>query len=241
MLDSRIVEKLSKALKGKRTVGTIKKDISLLRREYPGCTPNARAQIYAQMNGTSVWQLLSKEDRATLPSKMSFAPANVYVPKIKQKIVRERIRHFVSYITKDHFRLAHIEEVNRAYSFKCYTAVFILCRKIMENIVADILRAKFPPTTRENKELYFDTSRGRNRDFQELLNHLNSKKAAFEMEKKLVERILTKVMPFKDEADQKVHSWYHIVKTKKEIDDMDAQGIFDLLYALEQKIPTSTA
>jgi hypothetical protein len=48
-------------------------------------------------------------------------------------------------------------------------------------------------------------------------------------------------MPFKDDADQKAHSWYHIVKTKKEIDDMDAQIIFDLLYALEQKILTPPA
>ncbi len=42
----------------------------------------------------------------------------------------------------------------------------------MENLVADIPRAKFPPITREHKELYFDVSRGRIRDFKELLASL---------------------------------------------------------------------
>jgi len=60
----------------------------------------------------------------------------------------------------------------RAYTYMCYTAVFVFCRKIMENLVADIPRAKFPPITREHKELYFDVSRGRIRDFKELLASL---------------------------------------------------------------------
>ena len=235
MLDKEIVEKLSKVLKGQKTAGTIKKDISLLRNEYPLCTANARAQIYALRNKTSVWQLLSPKDKASLPNPMPVASTHGSVSAGVRERKKERILHFVKYDTPEKFRLAHIEEANRAYTYKCYTAVFILCRKIMENLVADILRTKFPPTTKENKELYFDIAKGRTRDFKELLINLKSKKTSFEMDKKLVERLLAKVEPFKDDADQKAHSWYHIVKTKKEIDDMEVQTIFDLIHELEEK------
>jgi hypothetical protein len=37
-------------------------------------------------------------------------------------------------------------------------------------------------------------------------------------------------------ADQEAHPRCHIVKTKKEIDGMEAQTIFDLLHELEDKV-----
>ncbi len=239
MLDKEIVEKLSKVLKGRKTSGTIKKDISLLRHEYPACTANARAQIYAIQNETSVWQLLSKEDKASLPSPMptvAHQQSTSTSRKTKREAKKERIIHFVRYDTSDAFRLAHLNEANRAYTYKCFTSAFIICRKFIENMVADILRAKFPPRKRENKELYYDTARGRIRDFKELLVNLESKKQAFEMDKRLVEQFLTKVQPFKEEADQQVHSWYHIIRTKAELDKMGVQNIFDLLHSLEDKV-----
>jgi hypothetical protein len=102
--------------------------------------------------------------------------------------------------------------------------------------VADILRLKFPPITRENKELYYDIGHNQIKSFKELLKSLKFKKADFEMDKKLVERIVSLVEPFKEEADPKAHSWYHIVKTRAEIDRMRVQDILDLLSELEGKL-----
>jgi hypothetical protein len=234
LLDERIVKKLSRVLKGKKTVGTIKKDISLLRHEFPASTPNARAQVYAIRNRTSVWQYLSDDDRKSLPANVAQVTQHCTVSR-KGARRKEKILHFVRYPTSNPFRLAHIDEANRTYTYSCYTSTFIICRKIIENIVADILRAKFPANKRENKELYYDTIRGRTRDFKELLASLKSKKADFEMDKRLVERLLSAIEPFKEEADRKTHSWYYIVRSKSEIDRLDMQNIFDLLYELEQK------
>lgn len=234
VLDPRIVNKLSKVLK--KAPGTIKKDISLLGEKYPNATANARAQIYAVQNRTTVRRFLKKEDKASLPTPIPTVAPQRSILGPKRTTKTERIIHFVRYESDNPFRRAHIEEANRAYTYKCFTSAFIVCRKIIENIVADILQAKFPPTKKENTELYYDTARGRTKDFKELLANLKSKRTAFEMDKRLVEKILTDVEPFKEEADKKAHSWYHIVRTRAEIDKMDVQNIFNLLHALEEKV-----
>jgi len=232
-LDKRIVKYLSKSLD--RAEGTIEKDISNLGKLY-SCTPNARAQLYALKYGTSIRRLLDKEDKASLPKAIELEkPVRIRVETNKKKR-KERIIQFVTYPTQDPFRKAHIEEVNRAYTYKCYTSAVIICRKIMENLLIDILRLKFPENTRENKELYYDIHRRQIKGLRELLESLESKKEDFEMDRKLVEKILSCVHPIKEDLDQKVHSWYHVIKTKAEIDKMDVQNIFDLFYELESKI-----
>jgi len=235
-LDEKIVKRLSQLL-GKEE-STIKKDISILANQYANCTPNARAQIYALKYRKTVRRLLDKEDKASLPNIELVKPIQVTQEKRRTE-TRERIIRFVKYPTSNPFREAHIAEANRAYTYKCYTCVFIICRKIIENLLADILRLKFPEKTKENKELYYDIHHGRTKDFKDLLESLESRKADFEMEKKLVEKIISSVKPFKKEADDKAHSWYHIVKTKAEIDRMEVQSIFDLLYELESRLSST--
>ena len=231
-LDKRIVEKLTKLLH--KTQGTIRKDIGNLAKNYPSCTSNTRAQIYAQKHGKSVLRFLDGEDRTSLPN-IEVVPIRVE-QKAKKVGKKERIVQFIRYPSDDPFRKAHVDEVNRAYTYKCWISVFVICRKIMENLVADILRLKFPGNTKENRELYYDFGRNRVKDFEDLLRSLKSKKTEFEMEEKLVEKTIAVVQPFKKEADQKAHSWYHIVKNRAEIDRMEVQDIFDLLYALESKL-----
>lgn len=232
-LDKRIVKYLSQRLD--KTEGTIEKDISNIGQEYSNCTMNARAQIYARRNGVSVRRFLDKEDKTSLPTYIEvLKPVRVLQQRPKKS--KERIIQFVKYPTQDPFRKAHIEEVNRAYTYKCYTSALVICRKIIENLLIDILRLKFPENTRENKELYYDIGRGQIKGLKELLENLQSKKEDFEIDKKLVEKILSCVHPIKEDLDQKVHSWYHVIKTKAEIDRMDVQNIFDLFYELESKI-----
>jgi len=47
---------------------TIKKNIYLLARQYPHATKNALAQIYSFQNRKTIYRLLDKEDRASLPT-----------------------------------------------------------------------------------------------------------------------------------------------------------------------------
>jgi hypothetical protein len=218
---------------------TVRKDISLLRRKYAKLSINAVAQIYASQNGFSILRKLDKEDREKMPFFEIEKPIEI---KRATKTKRKNKKHvqFIHYPILDTFRKAHVDEVNRAYGYECHTSAFIMCRKIIENLLIDILRLKFPPKTRKNKELYFDIQQGRFKDFSDILESLKNTKSQFEVDKKIVEKIISLSEPFKEEANDKTHSWYHIVKYKKEIDDIHVQDILDLIAKLEENLIRET-
>jgi hypothetical protein len=150
--------------------------------------------------------------------------------------VEKEIIQLIKYETDDPFRKGHIDEINRAYTCRCYTSVFILCRKVIENMIIDILKKKFPPREKQNKELYFDINKRRFKDFGVILDNFYAKRNEFDLDKKIVERIVSLAKPFKKEANDKAHSWFHLVRKRKEIDDIDIQGIIDLIRKLEESL-----
>lgn len=229
-----IVEHLVKVLE--KSKGTIKKDIYSLAKQYPTCTKNALAQIYALKHSKSIFKKLDKEDKASLPNIELEKQRIRMSQKAPRKREREKIIEFIRYPTDDSFRRAHIEEVNRAYTYRCYTSAFILCRKIIENLLTDIIRRKFPQNQIQNIKLYFDTAKGRTKDFSEILANLRKKAGDFGPDKKLLERVISRSEQFKDDANNKAHSWYHIVRSRRELDDTNVQDIIDMIRKLEQNI-----
>jgi len=213
---------------------TLRKNISLIKSDYPRCTSNAAAQILARKHNTTVMNKLDGEDKSTLPN-METKREKVII-KNKRKKSPKKIIIFIDYLTEDFFRKEHIKEINKAYTHQCYTATYILCRKVIENMLIDILRTKFSEKSKENKELYFDTSKKRFKDFGVILDNLKSKKDDFDLEKKAVERLVDKCKKLKDDANNKTHSWFHIVKSKSEIDNVGVQEIIELIKVIESKI-----
>lgn len=142
----------------------------------------------------------------------------------------------IKYVTDDSFKKGHIDEINKAYKYGCYTCVFVLLRKIIENLIIDILKHRFPPTNKDNKELYFDVNQGRNKDFGMILKNLYSKRKEFDHEEKLVEKIYNTSLRLKDESNDKVHYWFHLVQDPKEVDNLSPQGLIDMITTLEKHI-----
>lgn len=234
ILKHEIVEYLAKILE--KSERTVTKDIYLLTKQYPNCTKNAVAQIYALKHGKSIFRKLDKEDKGSLPNIELEKQKIKISEKMPRKREREKIIEFIRYPTNDRFRKAHIDEVNRAYTYKCYTSAFILCRKIIENLLTDIIRRKFPQNKIENIELYFDIHKGRTRDFSEILTNLRKKSDDFGPDRNILERVVFLSEQFKDDANNKVHSWYHIVRNQRELDDTNVQDIIDMIVKLEQGI-----
>lgn len=233
MLNPEIIGILKK--KTGRSENTIRHDISMLRRQFGGLPINTVAQIYALKNKTSAITKLTPDERSKIPNLHIEKQATI-VQKSSKNSKKKQVKQFIKYETVDPFIRAHIDEVNRCYACGAYTAAFILCRKIIENLLTDIIKKKFPQKTLANIELYFDTSRGRTRDFSEILKNLRTRTNDFGAEKILLERILTKADIFKDDANDKAHSWYHIVKRSKELEDAEVQTIIDMITTLEKKI-----
>ncbi|NWG37052.1 hypothetical protein [Nitrososphaera sp.] len=214
---------------------SVRNGLAKLHQRYSSLTMNQVAQVYALERGLSVRSKLTPEEKKTFPHLDIQKPTTI-IKKTASNDKKRQVKQFIKYDTVDPFIRAHIDEVNKCYTFGAYTAAFILCRKIIENLLTDIIRKKFPQNTLANIELYFDTSRRRTRDFSEILKNLRTRANDFGAEKTLLERILTKADVFKDDANDKAHSWYHIVKRPKELEDAEVQSIIDMISTLEKKI-----
>ncbi|MGC9015002.1 MAG: hypothetical protein ACP5KW_11555 [Thermoproteota archaeon] len=152
--------------------------------------------------------------------------------KIKQQ--RKRLTVIANYETKDKLLKAHIDEINKTYTHGCYTACFILCRKVLENLLLNILKVKYPGKDKTHREKYWDFSRNRPLEFSKLVESLRKNKDNFSPENQLVERICDLADEFKETANEMTHSLYHIA-TKKEIDETRFQYILDLIKELSKK------
>lgn len=232
-LNSGIVAYLSEKLGV--TEGHIRNKVSVLANSYPKTTPNGVAHIFAQLRGLSVRQKLDKEDKASLP-QVEIVNQSTKVLKAKPTS-KPKQAVIISHPSTDVFISGHIAEINRAYNSACYTAVFILLRKVVENLIIDILRAKFPTSSKkQNLELYYDKARGRYQDFSIILVNLYKNRVAFGPEEKAVEKLYNKVLPLKNDANDKTHSWFHLVTKKKEIEDLEIPTIMALINAIEKSI-----
>jgi len=151
-LNPKIVKYLSK--KTGLAESTMRKNIYLLRKNYSTSTINAVAQIYAQSKGISVYRQLTEDDKSSLPN----IKLEKQVVKVKQNTTKkkEETKIVIQFDSNDYFIKGHLKEINKAYTKGCYTSVHILARKIIENLIREILTRHFPPNTKENKELYFD-------------------------------------------------------------------------------------
>ncbi|MBU0529145.1 hypothetical protein KKF86_05235 [bacterium] len=209
---------------------TIKKDISLLRTQYSKSTPNAVAQIYARENNKTVWRHLSQEDRDSMPNLKLEKPVTIKVKTKKTKSLKPRI---LKYETSEYFINEHIKEINRAYNANCFTSVFILSRKVVENLIIDILKNKYP----KDINLYYNSAKRRNKDFSVVLESIYSKRNDFPLDgKKIVERLVALAKPLKKDTNDKTHSWYHIVTRSEEINNLKLQEIIELIIKLEQNV-----
>jgi len=230
-LDPRIIELLKKKLSGKVSECTIRPAISKIRRKNPSLTLNAAAEVFASKYGESVQKYFNERDRDTFKTtKIEKVSIRTSRPRGRREIIE-----IAKYDTNGKLLKAHLEEINKTYTFGCYTATFILCRKVLENlIIHHILRKKYPTKSQQHREKYFDFVRNGFLGFSILLSNLRAAAKDF-TDRKLVERICDLAEGFKDEADDMTHSLYHIA-TKKEIDERNFQQILDLIAELEKSI-----
>lgn len=231
-LDQKILKKLVEITKGEMTEHSIRNALSKIRRENPSLTLNAAAQVFARKRHSSVARWLKPNDRETLKT---LKIERIKIPTTRTRR-RKRIVKMATYETDDKLLKAHLDEINRAYTYGCYTATFVLCRKVLENlIVYHILRRKYPKNTKQHRSKYFDFNRNRNLDFNKLLANLRASSSDFGPEKTLAERICQLAEGFKETANEMTHSLYHIA-TKKEMDSKNFQHILDLIKILEKTL-----
>ncbi len=124
-------------------------------------------------------------------------------------------------------------EVNKCYNAELYTACVVLSRKIIENLLIDLLRKKYPPNS--YLALYYSKTKGRFNDFSVLINTLDDKKDEFVPDKNEVESLLKLLKEFRERANSNTHS-ISISSNKKDIDKFEIPKMVNLLVHIKDKI-----
>jgi len=103
----------------------------------------------------------------------------------------------------DDFYKRLIDEINLLYANRLPMPLSILIRKLLENLIIDILRKKYGT---EGLSLYYDTSRGRFQDFSVLLRNLDSKKEEFHYVTPNLDSSIRKINQFRETGNSGAHS-----------------------------------
>lgn len=127
------------------------------------------------------------------------------------------------------------DEINSTYKFGTFTSTMFLSRKLLENLVIDVLRKKFPASVETNLGLYFSASQGRFHDFNILLKNLEEKKAGFGVDKDIITEFISLIKPFRPRVNSSTHSIF-IVGTEDELLTHDVPKMAALLLRLHKNI-----
>lgn len=117
-------------------------------------------------------------------------------------------------------------EINAAFNANLSNAVYCLSRKLLENIVIDLLRHKFP----NEIDIYYNPSKRRFLDFSDLIINLEKRKAFFGPEEKSIEGACRELSKFKETANSSVHSIDIVVSN----DDLKSSKINDIVLKLQR-------
>ena len=113
-----------------------------------------------------------------------------------------------------------------------FTGLVILSRKLIENLIIDVLRKKYPPDKIRNLNLYYDKNKRRFHDFTVLLDNLEKRKRKFQIDEPTVSKFISLAKPFRFYANSKAHSMIE-VSNKKEIIDYKIADMVGLLMRLK--------
>ncbi|PKP61005.1 MAG: hypothetical protein CVT88_01400 [Candidatus Altiarchaeales archaeon HGW-Altiarchaeales-1] len=140
---------------------------------------------------------------------------------------------FITLKHSDYFYQKLEDEINLCYTYGAYTAVLILSRKLIENLLIDVLRNKYGNKTKSAREVYYREDKHRFHDFTRLLENLEGKKDDFKVDKDTFEKFISSVEPFRKGANSKAHSIVNLIEKKEELEKFNVQDLASLLMRLE--------
>jgi len=104
---------------------------------------------------------------------------------------------------QDSFYLELIDNINKTYRYRIYISTIILIRKLLENLVIEVLRKKY----RTNIELYYIPDQGRFQNFSTLVENFRMKLNDYKtIIPSLDSSIIEKINLFRETAHSSAHS-----------------------------------
>jgi hypothetical protein len=124
------------------------------------------------------------------------------------------------------------EEINVAYSNPSLpNAVLMLSRKLIENLVYNLLEYKFGKQNRI--DLYYDMHQMRAHDFSVLLKNLQTNRSQYDTDHQpIIDKFLEKAKPFKRDANSKTHKVIEYLSSIRQIDKFEIPEMTQMLLKL---------
>jgi hypothetical protein len=156
-------------------------------------------------------------DKSAKTIRTSGEPSSQIFPSTRGNLIETKF---------DDFFYANLtKEINLAYKFGMSTSAIILSRKMIENLVIEIFRAKYKRSRHRNLNLYYDKKNRRFHDFSYLIDKLeiSNKKNAFGLNKQAISKFLSPVKLFRKNANSNTHS---IIEKPKQEDVIRLNTIY---------------
>jgi len=150
-------------------------------------------------------------------------------------IVMKRLLKFKGQYPQTIFYDRLEDEINLAYSIPDLpNAVLLLSRKLIENLVYNLLEYKFGP---QGIKLYYDVNQRRAHDFSVLLANLKNNKTQFQPnEIDLIEEFLKTVEPFRRDANSKAHKVLDYLESMRAVRKFKIPEMVTILLELIGKV-----
>ncbi|MGB8656765.1 MAG: ATP-binding protein [Candidatus Zixiibacteriota bacterium] len=125
------------------------------------------------------------------------------------------------------------DEINGCYKPNYPNAAFFLCRKLVENLVFNILEKKFP----SDVDLWYDKATMYHLPMSVLVKNLFDKRDQFKPNaRRYIEKFNTDVGTFKKEANAKAHNIFEYLTNKDELKKFKINDLVQLLLNVYQSI-----
>jgi len=154
------------------------------------------------------------------------------------EIKNGRQEKFVNFSdTTEDFYQNLLEDINRSHKQGLDDATLILSRKLLENLVLDILRLRYGLDS-ENRELFYNTEKGRLRSFSELIENFkqNIEDIGY-FSDRLDEELIREIDDLKGRGDASAHS-IEVNVSEEAIQDYKTRlnPVVDVLFYVKKQI-----
>jgi len=167
------------------------------------------------------------------------APIVVAPPSTKKGVRTEQVQ--VSHLLKFKGKYPEVfydnleDEINTAYSNpRLPNAVLMLSRKLIENLVYNLLEYKFGG---KQIDLYYDTNNRRAHDFSVLLDNLNNHKSDFDIDlHEKIDKFLGMAHNFRLDANSKVHKVMEYLDSRGQLKKLKIPDMTQILLKLIDRV-----
>lgn len=129
-------------------------------------------------------------------------------------------------------------EINATYKNGLHISTFMLSRKLIENLMLDLLKTRYPPVSDENIDLYFDREHKVHRDFNVLLDTFDKRKREMPVDTDQLDDFIKELSLFRLKENTSSHSIDKIpdqIKNKKyNLEDI-VEGLLDINTIIEEE------